>query len=174
MSILSTFPRPFLEGTSKQFNLTLLASGWQNQNGAFTQTLEVSGITSTTNGDLSLAHSASIEQRTQARAAQIAIVNQQVGKIIIVADGEIPTIDIPVTVTIFPRAAAEGEGQTAIEMVEEHKNTIGLHLPVFDPVADKGKVLGITNDGALAWIKIGLDTDSKGYLEMTFDAKGGN
>lgn len=172
MSILSTFPRPFLEGTSKQFNLTLLASGWQNQNGAFIQTLAVPGITSLTNGELSLSHLASAEQRAQARGAQLAIINQQAGNITIVVDGEVPTIDIPVIVTVFPRAVAEGEGQTAIEIIEEHKITPNLHLPAFDPVADEGKVLGII-DGALAWIKIGLDTDGQGYLEMTFE-KGGN
>lgn len=160
MSILSTFPRPFLEGTSKQFTLTLLASGWQNQNGALTQTLAVPGITSLTNGDLSLSHLASVEQRAQARGAQLAIVNQQAGNITIVVDGEAPTIDIPVIVTIFPKAAAEGEGQFALEMIEEHKNTPNLHLLAFDPVADEGKILGII-DGALAWNKTGLDTDSQ-------------
>lgn len=67
----------------------------------YTQTIQVDGLTSASNGTISISNSANAEQRNAARAALLAIQAQNDGELVIVADGELPTIDIPVTVVII-------------------------------------------------------------------------
>ncbi len=67
----------------------------------YTQTIQVNGLTSASNGTISISNSANAEQRSAARAALLAIQAQNDGELVIVADGELPTVDIPVTVVII-------------------------------------------------------------------------
>ena len=87
--------------SSVSVNLTLLASGWAGADTPYTQEVAVDGLTATHNGTISIAHNATIEQRTSARDAMLAITGQQDGKLIVSADGELPEVDIPVTVIII-------------------------------------------------------------------------
>lgn len=53
------------------------------------------------NGNISVAHSATFEQREMARDAKLCVTGQSDGKLIISADGEMPDIDIPVVITLL-------------------------------------------------------------------------
>ena len=178
MSILSAFPAPFLEGTSKQFEATLLASGWTKPEGEdyFIQIINVIGVTANSNGDLGLSQKASLDARNAARAAHLIVTDQGANTITIVADGSKPEVDIPIIVTIFPKGASAGDEIIALDTVNEHiTDTNNPHqvreLPIFDPVADEGKVLAIVK-GVPSWVKVGLDTDNDGYLDIALE--GGN
>lgn len=87
--------------SSVSINLVLSASNWTGADTPFTQEIAVNGLTATNNGNISIAHSATMEQRTAARDAMLAITGQQDGKLIVSADGELPEVDIPVTVIII-------------------------------------------------------------------------
>ena len=81
-------------------NATLLASGWSGVDAPFTQELSVAGLSATQNGTISVAHSATTEQREVARNAMLSVIGQGSGKLIIAADGELPELDIPVFILI--------------------------------------------------------------------------
>ena len=81
-------------------NATLLASGWSGVDAPFTQELSVAGLSATQNGTISVAHSATTEQREVARNAMLSVIGQDSGKLIIAADGELPELDIPVFILI--------------------------------------------------------------------------
>lgn len=81
-------------------NATLLASGWSGVDAPFTQELSVAGLSATQNGTISVAHSATTEQREVARNAMLSVIGQDNGKLIIAADGELPELDIPVFILI--------------------------------------------------------------------------
>ena len=53
------------------------------------------------NGTISVAHSATAEQREIAREALLSITGQENGKLQIVADGELPEQDIPVVIILL-------------------------------------------------------------------------
>ena len=76
---------------------TLEASNWSGT----TYTLNNASITSTVDGSIGIANNATLEQRTATRKAMISVVSQAEGSITLVADGTIPTIDIPVTITLL-------------------------------------------------------------------------
>ena len=85
---------------SDVINATLLASGWSGIDSPFTQELSVAGLSATQNGTISVAHSATTEQRETARNAKLSVIGQESGKLIIAADGELPELDIPVFILI--------------------------------------------------------------------------
>lgn len=80
---------------------TLLASAWAGVDAPFTQELAVDGLLKDTNGIIDVAHDATAEQREIAREAKLAITGQEDGKLIIVADGEMPEFDIPVYIILL-------------------------------------------------------------------------
>ena len=80
---------------------TLLASAWTGVDSPFTQDITVTGLTATQNGIISVAHNATFEQREMAREAMLSVVGQEDGKLTIVADGELPDIDIPVYIILL-------------------------------------------------------------------------
>lgn len=79
----------------------LLASAWTGVDAPFTQELAVDGLLKDTNGIIDVAHDATAEQREIAREAKLAITGQEDGKLIIVADGEMPEFDIPVYIILL-------------------------------------------------------------------------
>ena len=79
---------------------TLLASAWVGVDAPYTQELAVDGLLKDTNGIIDVAHDATAEQREIAREAKLAITGQEDGKLIIVADGEMPEFDIPVYIIL--------------------------------------------------------------------------
>ena len=80
---------------------TLLASAWIGVDAPYTQELAVDGLLKNTNGIIDVAHDATAEQREIAREAKLAITGQEDGKLIIVADGEMPEFDIPVYIILL-------------------------------------------------------------------------
>lgn len=79
----------------------LLASSWVGINSPFTQELVVEGLKATQNGSISVAHSATFDQREMARDAKLCVTGQEDEKLIISADGEMPEFDIPVSITLL-------------------------------------------------------------------------
>lgn len=87
---------------SKTVSATLTAAAWVGTAAPFTQTLSIADIRDDrTNGDIGLSQSATAAQREVARDAMLCITGQSAGTLTIAADGDKPTIDIPVTVTIL-------------------------------------------------------------------------
>lgn len=80
---------------------TLLASAWTGVDSPFVQELMVTGLGALQNGNISVAHSATFEEREMARDAKLCVTGQAAGKLIISADGEMPDIDIPVIITLL-------------------------------------------------------------------------
>lgn len=88
-------------GKSVSIECTLIASSWVGVDAPFTQELAVTDLGATQNGNISVAHSATFEQREMARDAKLCVTGQSDGKLIISADGEMPDIDIPVVITLL-------------------------------------------------------------------------
>lgn len=86
---------------SVSIECTLIASSWVGVDAPFTQELAVTDLGATQNGNISVAHSATFEQREMARDAKLCVTGQSDGKLIISADGEMPDIDIPVVITLL-------------------------------------------------------------------------
>lgn len=75
---------------------TLLSSAWQGSSAPYHQTIQISGVTAQSNGIITVAPSATQEQREAARNAMLYILTQMAESLAIVADGDKPEIDIPV------------------------------------------------------------------------------
>lgn len=86
---------------SVSIECTLIASSWVGVDAPFTQELAVTDLGAAQNGNISVAHSATFEQREMARDAKLCVTGQSDGKLIISADGEMPDIDIPVVITLL-------------------------------------------------------------------------
>lgn len=82
---------------SKSVNAVLSADGWSEKK----QTVLIDGLTATQNGIISLALTATEEQREQVRGAIFYIAEQTAGALTVGADGDLPTEDIPVTIIIL-------------------------------------------------------------------------
>lgn len=86
---------------SSDVTLTLMSSGWSGVSAPYTYELSVAGLKANQNGHIEVAHSATFEQRQMAREAILCVTGQSDGKIIISADGEMPELDIPVTIVML-------------------------------------------------------------------------
>lgn len=80
---------------------TLLASAWSGVDAPYTQEISVDGLGANQNGTISIAHSATIEQREMARNAMLSIIGQSDGTLTVAADGEMPDLDIPVVIILL-------------------------------------------------------------------------
>lgn len=86
---------------SEPVNVTLLANGWSGIDAPYYQTVAVTGLGATQTAEIILRNGATEEQRQAARNAMLEVYAQSAGSITIVADGEMPDIDIPATVILF-------------------------------------------------------------------------
>ena len=86
---------------SKYITATLKSNAWSGVDSLYTQTIDVDGLTAEQNGQISVAHNATIEQRDMARNAILAVIDQSDGSLTIAADGKMPDLDIPVIITLF-------------------------------------------------------------------------
>lgn len=86
---------------SGQVQGVLRAGAWTGVDAPFTQEIEIEGLGATQNGDIAVAQTATFEERQIAREAMLALAGQSEGKLIVVADGELPTKDIPFVVTLL-------------------------------------------------------------------------
>jgi len=86
---------------STSVSATLAAASWVGSAAPYTQAVTVAGMTSTKNGNVGVAQSATAAQRTAARAAQMSVTSQGTDTITVTADGTLPTVDIPITVILI-------------------------------------------------------------------------
>lgn len=86
---------------SRTVEAVLSASGWIGEAAPYTQVLTIEGLTDSTNGSISGSYSADAEQRDAMRNGMLSVSGQETGKITIAADGEKPSVDIPVTILIL-------------------------------------------------------------------------
>lgn len=94
-------PKSELPPEAVDVSAVLLASGWAGSYAPYTQRLLINGITADSDGIASLAPSCNSTQREEARRASLSIIGQSNGEITIVADGEKPLGNIPVTIIIL-------------------------------------------------------------------------
>lgn len=86
---------------SKDVPGVLLAAAWNGTAAPYTQELAVSGLLSAQNGNISIGHNATKDQRKAARDAILSVTGQSDGKLIITADGSKPHVDIPVVTVLL-------------------------------------------------------------------------
>ncbi len=77
----------------------LKPDGWDPE--TKTQTLTFDGLTEDSNGEIGIALGATTEQREFARKAKFAVAGQSENQLTIMADGQIPTVSVPVVLAIF-------------------------------------------------------------------------
>ena len=80
--------------------ITLLTSGWAQSGNGYSQTVNVTGVTASSNGSLRIAQAATDEQFAAWGAAKPRVTAQAAGTLTVKAAGTVPTIDIPVEVLI--------------------------------------------------------------------------
>lgn len=80
--------------------ITLLTSGWAQSGNGYSQTVNVTGVTASSNGSLRIAQSATDEQFAAWGKAQPRVTAQAAGTLTVKAAGAVPAIDIPVEVLI--------------------------------------------------------------------------
>ena len=86
---------------SRTVTVTATAAGWTGNVKPYTQVLTVNSMTATCNAIVGLADSATEEQRTAARRAGIVPVAQAANRVTLKADYAVPSVDLPVAVTIL-------------------------------------------------------------------------
>ena len=79
----------------------LLTEGWVGDTAPYTQEIAVDGLGAEQNGTIAVSHSATSEQRSEAREAIMSVTSQEDGKLIVSSDGKLPVIDIPITVVLL-------------------------------------------------------------------------
>lgn len=83
---------------SKAINATLPMSGWTDGSAPYSQVLIISGLKASQNGIISVSQNITSQQMEVVCAAGLNISSQSDGTITIVANGDRPTMDIPVTI----------------------------------------------------------------------------
>ena len=86
-------------GSLTELTGTALASEWTGS--PLTNTVTVEGLPAGVSGFVGLSETATEIQRADARNANIAPLSQSAGSITLVADGQVPTVDIPILVYYF-------------------------------------------------------------------------
>ncbi len=79
----------------------LLAAAWDGTEAPYTQELAVNGLLSTQNGNIAIGQTATRVQRKAARDAILSVTGQSDGKLMITADGDKPSVDIPVATVLL-------------------------------------------------------------------------
>lgn len=87
--------------SSVSIELVLAADAWVENDGCYEQELTVDGLTAEHNGNIGISLSATAVERAVAREALMALTGQEDGLLTVTADGKLPEIDIPVTVTMI-------------------------------------------------------------------------
>lgn len=91
--------------TSRAIVVMASKDGWTGDTAPYSQTLNVPAMTATCNAIVGLANTATEEQRIAARKAVLFATEQGNGKIVIVCDERVPTVDLPVAITILEKGA---------------------------------------------------------------------
>ncbi len=86
---------------SQSISASLDANGWSGTTGTRTQTISVSGLSATQNGIIGISQEASSAEIAMAGEALLYVSGQTDGSLTISAGGEVPTMDIPVTILLL-------------------------------------------------------------------------
>lgn len=86
---------------SEALSVTLAADNWSGTAAPYTQLINVPGLGASQNGNISVAQTATAEQRAAARGAVLSVTAQTNGSLTVTADGVKPAADIPVTVVLM-------------------------------------------------------------------------
>ena len=78
-----------------------LSSGDWSSGSPYTQTVSVAGLSADSNGMVGIAQGATESQRVAAQNACLSVASQAEESLTIVADGTLPTVDIPITIVII-------------------------------------------------------------------------
>lgn len=76
---------------------TLSSSNWSSSS----QTVTITGLTATSNGIIGISSTATSTQRDAARKAVLSPTAQSTNSITITADGNVPSVDIPITMIFW-------------------------------------------------------------------------
>ena len=87
--------------TVSEVSVTLTAASWVGSQAPYTQSVTVTGMTTTKSGFTGISQSATAAQRAVASSAKLAITSQGTNTITITADGAKPSLDIPIVVTLL-------------------------------------------------------------------------
>ena len=84
----------------KAYTVLLRSTGWAQSGSGYSQTVNVTGVTASSNGSLRIAQSATDEQFAAWGAAKPRVTAQAAGTLTVKAAGTVPALDIPVEVLI--------------------------------------------------------------------------
>lgn len=79
----------------------LYADGWTEQSGRLVQSIAVDGLTSSGNAMVGRVAGMSREEISVMQDAELSVLQQKTGAIVIAADGQEPQINLPVLVVLF-------------------------------------------------------------------------
>lgn len=86
---------------SQAINTTLPVSGWSEGSSPYYLTILVDGLGASQNGVIGVAQNITVQQMEVVCAAELHVSEQSDGAITIVAHGDRPTCDIPVTIILI-------------------------------------------------------------------------
>ena len=84
-------------GASRSVNVILLESNWVDGK----QTVAVAGLKEDQNGTVALSQDCTLAEYEAARSASILVTGQANGSLIFTANGDKPTMDIPITIILL-------------------------------------------------------------------------
>ena len=132
--------------------VTLTSSGWTNGS----QTVTVTGITSESDGIISVSSTATSAQRDAARDANLVITAQSTNSMTITADGIIPTVDVPIDVMFWSETIGIG-GHTIVDENDvayaQRNNLKIINATITDDLTNDTTIVEITGGGGTTIIQ---------------------
>ena len=86
---------------SRAIQARLTRDNWAGSSTPYTQIIFIDELSANQNGIISVSLDADLEARDAARNAMLSPTKQEDGKLTISADGDIPSVDIPVTILLI-------------------------------------------------------------------------
>ena len=86
---------------SRAIQARLTRDNWAGSSTPYTQIIFIDELSANQNGIISVSLDADLEARDAARNAMLSPIKQEDGKLTISADGDIPSVDIPVTILLI-------------------------------------------------------------------------
>lgn len=87
-----------MAATSETLHITLLATAWLGEAAPFTQVVGIESLEEEQNGVATMSPTATEGERACMRDALLSVSGQSNGSLVFLADGEKPTVDLPICV----------------------------------------------------------------------------